>query len=133
MDRSGLKGDWDFDFRFTPWSANVPRARGDGITIFDALEKTTGAEQPSAFAVREISSSDMKRFVRSRNLRQIHAARFENGVRPIDAPHGKHEVAPALHHKCDAWPADAAPKDASIFSGSETRTGTRRSRLATAL
>jgi uncharacterized protein (TIGR03435 family) len=42
VDRSGLKGDWDFDFRFTPWSPTVAQARGDGITIFDALEKQLG-------------------------------------------------------------------------------------------
>jgi len=39
VDRSGLKGEWDFEFRFTPWSATVAQVRGDGITIFDALEK----------------------------------------------------------------------------------------------
>jgi uncharacterized protein (TIGR03435 family) len=42
VDRSGLKGEWDFDFRFTPWSATVAQARGDGITIFDAVEKQLG-------------------------------------------------------------------------------------------
>jgi uncharacterized protein (TIGR03435 family) len=42
MDRSGLKGAWDFDFRFTPWSATTAQSRSDGITIFDALEKQLG-------------------------------------------------------------------------------------------
>jgi uncharacterized protein (TIGR03435 family) len=42
IDRSGLEGNWNFDFRFTPWSATVAQARGDGITIFDALEKQLG-------------------------------------------------------------------------------------------
>jgi uncharacterized protein (TIGR03435 family) len=42
LDRSGLKGEWDFDFRFTPWSATAAHTLGDGITIFDALEKQVG-------------------------------------------------------------------------------------------
>jgi uncharacterized protein (TIGR03435 family) len=42
VNRSSLQGDWDFDFRFTPWSATVAQASGDGITIFDALEKQLG-------------------------------------------------------------------------------------------
>ncbi len=42
IDRSGLEGNWNFDFRFTPWSATVAQASGDGITIFDAVEKQLG-------------------------------------------------------------------------------------------
>jgi uncharacterized protein (TIGR03435 family) len=41
VDRSGLKGAWDFDFRFTPWSATVAQD-GDGITIFEATQKQLG-------------------------------------------------------------------------------------------
>ncbi len=47
VDRSGLKGEWDFDFRFTPWSATVAQVPGDGITIFDALEKQVGLKLDS--------------------------------------------------------------------------------------
>jgi uncharacterized protein (TIGR03435 family) len=47
VDGSGLKGEWDFDFRFTPWSATVPQVPGDGITIFDALEKQLGLKLDS--------------------------------------------------------------------------------------
>jgi uncharacterized protein (TIGR03435 family) len=47
VDRSGLKGEWDFDFRFTPWSATVAQVPGDGITIFDALEKELGLKLDS--------------------------------------------------------------------------------------
>ena len=42
VDRSGLQGEWDFNFRFTPWSATVAQASGDGVTIFDAVEKQLG-------------------------------------------------------------------------------------------
>ncbi|HXE61900.1 MAG TPA: TIGR03435 family protein [Bryobacteraceae bacterium] len=40
-DQTGLKGPWDFDFRWTGVGL-LPRAGVDGVTLFDALDKQLG-------------------------------------------------------------------------------------------
>ncbi len=41
VDKTGLKGGWDFEFRFTA-RAFLPQAGADGITLSDAFEKQLG-------------------------------------------------------------------------------------------
>ncbi len=51
VDRTGLKGSWDFDLKWTGRGA-LARAGADGISIFDAVDKQLGLKlQPDKLAV----------------------------------------------------------------------------------
>lgn len=52
VDRTGLGGEWDFDFRFTqkppPFAGASAAVEGDNITIFDAIDKQLGLKLEAA-------------------------------------------------------------------------------------
>jgi uncharacterized protein (TIGR03435 family) len=47
VDATGLEGAWDFDIKWTP-QVYLPRAGGEGITLFDAVDKQLGLKLGTA-------------------------------------------------------------------------------------
>jgi uncharacterized protein (TIGR03435 family) len=57
VDETGLKGAWDFDFKWT-WKGNLAKQGSDGITIFAAVEKQLGLKLELKTAPRPVMMVD---------------------------------------------------------------------------
>src|SRR4029077_3178300 len=108
LDKTGLKGSWDFDLKWTGRGA-LARAGADGISIFDAVDKQLGLKlQPEKLpvqvfvidSVNERPSDNPKGVATS--LPALPPAEFEVATLKPSRPDGTNQRGRLQHGRVDA-------------------------------